>query len=163
MPEKQEIVPPFDRHSRFARLRDYLASKAPPGKLPGRQHIDPLEIPDLLPYLMLVDVIRAEGQPPRYQIRLVGTRVVAIQGADATGKFVEEVLDKGPDIIAHYEDILATRQPQYRRGQVATQDRTHVSYQRVAFPLASDGETVDMLIFVFAMDIPEEAGLRDHR
>ncbi len=158
MPEKQDIPPPFDRHPRFARLRDYLAAKAPPGKLPGRQHIDPLEIPDLLPYLMLIDVIRPASLPPRYQIRLVGTQVVAIQGTDATGKFVEEVLDKGPDIIAHYEDVLTTRQPQYHRGQVATRDRNHVSYQRIVFPLATDGETVDMLIFVFAMDTPGEAG-----
>ncbi len=158
MPETQDIPPPFDRHPRFARLRDYLASKAPPGKLPGRQHIDPLEIPDLLPHLMLVDVIRAAGQPPRYHIRLVGTQVVVIQGADATGKFVEEVLDKGPEIIAHYDDILTTRQPQDRRGQVATQNRNHVSYQRIAFPLATDGETVDMLIFIFATGAPGESG-----
>jgi len=130
-----------------------------PGRLPGRQHIDPLEIPDLLPYVMLVDVIRAAGQPLRYQIRLAGTQVVAIQGADATGKFVEEVLDKGPEIVARYEDILTMRQPQYRCGQVATQGRNHVTYQRMAFPLATDGETVDMLMFVFAMEAPGEPGV----
>ena len=58
-----------DGHPRFRRLAEYLAAKAPPGKLAGRQHIDPLEIPDLLPHLMLVDVIPEAGGEPRYRIR----------------------------------------------------------------------------------------------
>jgi hypothetical protein len=154
MTVRQEDTAPFEQHPRFKRLHDYLAAKAPPGKLPGRQHIDPLELRDLLPHLMLVDVVRAPGRPVRYRIRLVGTAVVALQGSDATGKFVEEVLDKGPDVIARYEEILATRQPQYRRGEVATAGRDHLTYQRVAFPLATDGDAVDMLLFVFAVDRP---------
>jgi len=142
---------PFERQPQFRRLRDYLAGKAPPGKLPARRNIDPLEIPDLLPYVMLVDVVRAPDAPPRYRIRLAGSEVVRIQGADATGKFVEQVLTKGPDIIAGYGEILVNRQPQYRRGEVATVGRDHIFYERVAFPLAADGETVDMLMFVFAV------------
>jgi len=141
----------FERQPRFRRLGGYLAAKAPPGKLPGRRHVDPLEIPDLLPYVMLVDVVRAPDQPPRYRIRLAGSEVVKIQGSDATGKFVEQVLTQGPEIIAGYAEILANRQPQYRSGEVATAGRDHVFYERMAFPLAGDGETVDMLIFVFAV------------
>jgi hypothetical protein len=49
--------PHIDEHPRFRRLADYLAIKAPPGKLPGRQHIEPTEIPDLLPWIMLIEVI----------------------------------------------------------------------------------------------------------
>ena len=154
MADRQDDTGVFDRHPRFKRLRDYLASKAPPGKLPGRRHIDPLDVPDLLPHIMLVDVVRSPGQRLRYRIRLVGTEVAALQGADETGKFVDDVLTKGPDIIAGYEEILTTRQPQYRRGDVATSGRDHLTYQRVAFPLATDGETVDMLMFVFAADPP---------
>lgn len=154
MSDRQEEAAPFDRHPRFKRVRDYLAAKAPPGKLPGRQHIDPLELRDVLPHLMLVDVVRAPGQPVRYRIRLFGTEVVALQGSEGTGKYVEEVLTKGADIIARYSEILTTRQPQYRRGAVASADRNHVTYQRIAFPLATDGETVDMLLFVFAIDAP---------
>lgn len=142
---------PIEEQPRFRRLAQYLASKAPPGKLPGRQHIDPLDMADLLPFLMLVDVIRQPGGEPRYRIRLVGTEVVAIQGSDGTGKFVEEVLTgpEGAAIIRAYGEILSTKQPQYRRGVVATSGREHVFYERVAFPLSADGENVDMLIFVF--------------
>jgi hypothetical protein len=142
----------WDSHPRFRRLVEYLAAKAPPGKLAGRQHIDPLEIPDLLPYLMLIDVVPQQSGEPRYRIRLVGTDVVAaIQGQDGTGKFVEEVLTgaEGAEIIRRYGEILHDRRPQHRRGVVATPGRDHVAYERVAFPLARDGEHVDMLICVF--------------
>ncbi len=141
----------IERNARFRRLAEYLAVKAPPGKLPGRKHIDPLELADLLPWVMLMDVIPQSSGEPRYRIRLVGTEVVAIQGADGTGKFVEEVLNasEGAEVIRLYGEILRTHHPQYRRGNVAATGREHVPYERVAFPLASDGENVDMLIFVF--------------
>jgi hypothetical protein len=142
----------IERHARFRRLADYLAVKAPPGKLPGRKHIDPLELADLLPWLMLIDVIPQASGKPRYRIRLVGTEVVAIQGSDGTGKFVEEVLtgSEGIDVIRRYDEIVRAHEPQYRRGTVAATGREHVPYERIIFPLASDGEQVDMLLFVFA-------------
>jgi hypothetical protein len=147
MSVKSEI----ERNARFRRLADYLAAKAPPGKLPGRKHIDPLELADLLPWLMLIDVIPQTSGEPRYRIRLVGTEVVAIQGSDGTGKFVEEVLtgSEGSDVIRRYGEILRTHEPQYRRGTVAATGREHVPYERIVFPLANDGERVDMLLFVF--------------
>lgn len=142
------------RNPRFRRLADYLAASASPGKLPGRQHIEPTQLGDLLPWLMLVDVVPRKRGEPRYRLRLVGTEVVSIQGSDNTGKYVDEVLtgEEGPGVIAAYGEILRTRQPQYRQGVVATPGREHIPYERVAFPLASDGETVDKLLFVFARD-----------
>jgi hypothetical protein len=142
----------IDHHPRFQRLASYLASKVPPGRLPGRQHIDPLEIPDLLPYLMLIDVVPQHSGPARYRIRLAGTEVVAIQGSDGTGQYVEEVLtaEQGcAEIRRGYDEIVRSHRPEYRSGVVATPGREHIDYERIAFPLAADGEHVDMLIFVF--------------
>jgi hypothetical protein len=145
---------PTDAHPRFRQLADYLARKAPPGKLPGRQHVEPTEIVELLPWIMMIEVIAAPDAETRYRIRLAGTEVVAIQGSDGTGKYVEEVLDTNDvaAILQGYGEILRTRRPEYRAGVVATAGREHVPYRRVAFPLARDGEHVDMLIFVFVRD-----------
>lgn len=143
---------PIDRHPRFRRLADYLAAKAPPGGLPGRQHLDPTEIPDLLPYLMLIDIQRPDaGAPPRYRVRLAGTAVVTMQGEEITGRFVDEILttDAGRDIVQAYGDILRDRQPQYRCGIVTLPGRDYLLYERVIFPLARDGHEVDMLLSVF--------------
>ena len=140
---------PLDRWPEFRRLHDYLAKKAPPGKLPGRQHVDPLDLPDLLPRIMLMDVVRDAGDRRRYRIRLMGSDVAALQGEDGTGKFIEEVVTGGPEIIAAYDEIVQSRQPQYRHGHVMAVGRDFISYERIAFPLASDGENIDMLLFIF--------------
>lgn len=46
-------------------LYEYWHSKRPSdAALPGRQHVDPLEIPSLLPHLFLIDVVR---EPLRFR------------------------------------------------------------------------------------------------
>src|SRR3974377_2186090 len=103
----------IESNARFRRLADYLAAKAPPGKLPGRKHIDPLELADLLPWVMLIDVTPQSSGEPRYRLRLMGTEVVATQGSDGTGKFVDEVLTgkEGGTVIRGYSEILRSRAP----------------------------------------------------
>jgi len=145
---------PLDRWPEFRRVHDYLARKAPPGKLPGRQHIDPLDFPDLLPRIMLIDVVGNERGKPQFRIRLMGSDVVVLQGQDGTGKYVEQILTGGRDIIAGYRDILVTRRPQYRQGTVAAVGREFIPYERIAFPLAGDGENVDMLLLIFVPKLP---------
>jgi len=141
-------------HPRFRRLREYLRAKAPPGKLPGRQHVDPTELGDLLPYLMLLDVVEQPGEEPRFRIRLAGTRLVQYHGREVTGQFVEDVLSnpQAALFVAGYRNVVRTRKPEYRRATVAVPGREHVTYERVTFPLARDGEHVDMLISVFVVE-----------
>ena len=83
---------PHDCDPRLRRFAAYMAAKAVPGFLPGRQHIVPPEIPDLLPHIMLYDLVPGPHGGPRYRTRLVGTCVVELLGADTTGKFVDEIL-----------------------------------------------------------------------
>lgn len=47
---------------KFTAMRDYLVAVAPPGRLSGRQHIDPPAIRGLLPFINLVNVLR-EADP----------------------------------------------------------------------------------------------------
>lgn len=146
----EELPPNGD--PRLRRLRDYLAAKAPHGRLPGRQHLDPLEIPDLLPYLRLVDVVPRNGGGLRYRIRLVGSEVASWFGVDGTGKFIDEVFTTAVSqrIIENYGMIVATKRPQYLQSLLSLKEREHVAIERAAFPLARDGEDVDMILFIFA-------------
>lgn len=143
--------PPFHRDARFERLRDYLAAKAPPGKLPGRQHIEPLEITDLLQYLMLVDVVPQPDGEPRFRFRLIGTAVVELHGTDLTGKFVDQALVIGASAVTRFRDIVQSRQPRHHAGEVFIPGREHTTFERMSFPLARDGENVDMLVSIFAI------------
>src|SRR5258708_34230503 len=65
------------------RLYDYWV-KIRPGDvaLPGRQHLNPIEIPDLLPYFFLIDV---EKEPLRFRYRVGGTTLETELGHKLTG------------------------------------------------------------------------------
>ena len=81
-PQPQAIA-----HSGLRALYDYWHGRRPGARLPGRQHLDPLDIPGLLPNLMLVDV----AAPDDLRFRLVGTALVGWFGRDTTGLALEDV------------------------------------------------------------------------
>lgn len=136
---------PDDCHPKIRAIFDYWRSihpDGPSGALPGRQHFDPVDIPNLLPNVWLIDVV---PDIIRFRMRLVGTRVVAYAGEDSTGLWIDE---KWPDFNdAIYRRLVETRQPSWWRGP--SQFRPEKSYfelERVRLPLARDSETVDMIL-----------------
>lgn len=138
-PEPQTIGDPGLRA-----LYDYWHGRRPGPRLPGRQHLDPLDIPTLLPNVMLVDV--GEGDDLRF--RLVGTALVGWFGRDTTGlplKTVYAEKDWEP-ILQDYRYAIRERRPCLRRSAIARSSGRAQSYQRLLLPLARDGETVDMLL-----------------
>lgn len=72
-------------HPRICRLYSYWQTKHPPNGLPGRQHIDPLELRDLLPTIWLLDVQR---EPFRLRYPVVGTGIVEAMGARSHRRMV---------------------------------------------------------------------------
>ena len=72
-----------------------------------------------------------------------------------------EVHRRGPDDAARteatYAKVIASGEPHYWRTNVMLPGREFVHYERVIVPLASDGETVDMLIGMFIFDRIEPA------
>ena len=67
---------------------DYWCRKASGKSMPRRADIDPIDIPKLLPHVMLVDVLPSG----RYRYRLIGTENAEAHGVNATGRFLDEVL-----------------------------------------------------------------------
>jgi len=74
----------------------YWRGKAAGRAMPSRADIDPIEIPKLLPDVMLVE----RHEDGRYRYRLIGTENTRAHGMNATGRFLDEVLP-GPDYAAH--------------------------------------------------------------
>jgi hypothetical protein len=132
------------RHPLHRQILEYWRSKAPPDRLPGRQHIDPCEIPKALPWVGLVDV----------GYRLIGTGVVAKMGRDATGKWFDE--HYGPDEFARrrgtYEAFVRSRRPMIVRCTDLIPDGEFKRCDCLMLPLAADGETVDMILLLFAFE-----------
>jgi hypothetical protein len=79
------------------------------GCLPARQAIDPVEIPRLLPHLLITDI---ERDPLRVRYRLVGTRVVEASGADFTNRYLDECSFAAQPILTEcYGRLVDTRAP----------------------------------------------------
>ncbi len=143
-PSGRENVPvPESCHPKIRALLDYWQSIHPEsGGLPGRQHFDPVEIPELLANLWLIDVVR---DPIRFRFRLIGTLVVDYAGEDNTGKWLYERWPNFDD--TGYVSVVESRQPSWARGPSRFRpEKEYYEIERVRLPLAADGENVDMIV-----------------
>lgn len=134
----------------------YWHSKIKAGRLPGRDAIDPLELPSVLPWLNLVDVLR-DGDQYRFRHRLIGTGIVSRYGRDATGGWFDEVYD--PKFLEqHQRDhiaIVESGRPSVGPVPMPVKEKNFIVYQRLALPLATDGTTIDMIMVVLDFGEPE--------
>lgn len=129
----------------LVRLYDYWSGKRTGGRLPGRRDIDPVELRDLLRYVVLADIVDGGA---RIRYRLVGTNMVERWGADFTGKHVDEIMQGSyrlyleelfRETVAHASAIFSTGRFRWDIGRAC-------ETRRVFLPLASDGETVDKVL-----------------
>lgn len=150
-------LPADAKDPRFRAFFVYWQSKAPPGQLPGRQHIDPLEIPRLLPHIALYDVVRLNTDF-RFRFRLVGTGVAEALGADNTGRFIDEIMapDAYGPLHAAYSRLVRDHALQYWQRNLPFANRDFLAVQRLALPLAADGSTVDMIMTYYVPILRDE-------
>lgn len=134
-------------HPKLERLYTYWRSIHPPAGLPGRQHIDPTTIPDLLPDVYMVDVIRT---PLRFRYRLVGTEFAQRMGHDLTGQYLDEAHPGFADVIKQYVAVVEQREPAYRNGPVlfTAAKKDYQSIERLMVPMARNGIDVDLIFAV---------------
>ena len=151
----------LDRCSvRIRRTWNYWTEKRGRRLMPARSDIDPAEIRDLLPYLVLTEVLSV---PPFLRYRLVGTKQVAIRGHDPTGQPVrgnhighhmdDRISDIEAEVLLNYRIVTEGRRFVYSYRRVAGPDAASGSFGlkpvtgsgTLLLPLSSDGETVDMI------------------
>jgi hypothetical protein len=132
---------------RLGRLFSYWRSIAPPeADIPGRQHFDPIQVPDILPLIWLLDI---QHNPLRFKYRLVGAEREWALGLNPVGFWLDEI---HPDFMAHpyycdYVDLATGGHPSFRHGFPEFQTRRRSGLQqRLLLPLARDGVCVDMLL-----------------
>lgn len=134
-------------------LFDYWLEKRGDRPMPARRDLDPIEMPKILPHIMLMDVEPSTG---RMKFRLVGTRVVQMFGADNTGRYLDEVDfgEQRPLILESYHTALERAAGHHRRMGFINKDGLKYEMERLIMPLSSDGgRTVDKLISL--LDIKE--------
>jgi hypothetical protein len=112
---------------------------------PSRAEIDLLRIKSILPNIILLDV---EDNPRRYNLRLMGTRIVSWYGSDATGCYVDEI-DFGGSPMSTFttlDQLVDKVVPAHMTGEYDKHDGRHIRYERLMLPMSSDGKRVDKIL-----------------
>jgi hypothetical protein len=140
---------------------DYWCRIAGGRPMPGRADLDPIEIPRLLPHVMLVEV----HGPGRYRYRLIGTANAQEHGLNATGRFIHEVL-KGPEyrdhVIRLYDECVRERRPLYSESLFMSASGGAIErHTKVLFlPLSADGDAINQ-VFVAQVFLYVDQRTRD--
>jgi len=113
--------------------------------IPARRDFDPFDLKYALGKLLLVDV---RYRPLQFRFRLVGTELVDRAGFDLTGKTLDAY--PNPEFRAsmrqRYTAVVESRRPLRSVQTDLVIDGRLRRYEALLLPLASDGETVDMLM-----------------
>lgn len=136
----------LDRCSvRVASFYRHWDAKRQGRRMPSRADLDPLEMKEWLPGIILVDVAH---NPRRLTYRLVGSRSVALRQSDVTGRTVEEGYHGSTlsDVLENYRLVIDEQVPVYDHGGTNSRSGLIQDSETLMLPLSSDGVTVDKVI-----------------
>jgi hypothetical protein len=134
-------------------LLTYWNARRGERSMPARADIDPVDIPSLLPHIVLVETGETLGD---FRYRLCGTEFCRGFESERTGvRFAD--LPRIENYERVYEGYWCTQVekiPQYFHGQIVSPPRDFIKYSRLTLPLSADGDRVDMILggFVFFHD-----------
>ncbi|MBI3507483.1 MAG: PAS domain-containing protein [Proteobacteria bacterium] len=147
MPTDRPLSGDFDpaslRSKRLRRFFEYWNAKRGTREMPARGNIDPVEIPWLLGYVTLHEVLPEGG----FRFRIDATHTANMFGFDMTGRTLAEYPDAQVRemIRSSLVAVLETRQPQRKDLDYGTSFRQW-RYERLILPLSEDGARIDMLM-----------------
>lgn len=129
----------------MSRILAYWEDKRGRSFAPRRADIDPIDLVEALPRIMLVDVL--PSVPLDFRYRLSGTGICDVHGVNHTNKRPRDLMppEYGALIHAHYSDCVERRVPLLHLIVLDIDDR-ELSYARLLLPLSEDGTTVTMLM-----------------
>jgi len=133
------------RSGKLRQLWRYWLSLRKDGALPARRDVDPLQIPLLLPHVMLVEALPDEQD---FRYRLVGTHIARIHGADNTGKCVSECFAprECAQVVVLYRRTVREVAVIVHRGRPRRRDNRLLDYEIVHMPLADGNGQVAMIL-----------------
>lgn len=125
---------------RIRRLVAYWQASRKGKRMPARADIDPADIPELLPNIIMLDV----EQPFRIRYRLVGTRVAEFNRFDFTGRYLDELhWDSQGRYTRAYRRVIELGVPLFGLDAWPLAGEMTGRSEVVILPLSTDGETVD--------------------
>jgi hypothetical protein len=120
----------------------YWERKRDDRALPLKAEVDPAEIKDILPFVIISDV---HDSPLRVRYRLVGTEIVKLRGREFTGKWLHEVQWHPvfhERLLREYRVLIDERRPLLGIDDLYSADGPRAAYEWGMFPLSEDGGRV---------------------
>lgn len=143
-PRRQPSLAEFDA-PRVEALAAYWEARRAGRSFPSRADIDPLDIPGLLPDLVLLDVLPA---PESYRVRLFGTRLAEANSADLTGRLLEDC-GLGEGYVGFRELLDCVRdqgRPVFFESGFLWRRQRYRGFKMGLFPLGPAAGEVDILL-----------------
>jgi hypothetical protein len=137
------------------RLKDaylYWVSKLAGRAMPRRRDIDPTEIPALLPYVTLIDVLPGSGD---FRYRLIGGEARDLAAEDYTGRLYSDFPATAPG-TASWDDCQETvrsRTPYWRSPLSVGAKRWLKNGASILLPYSEDGSDVSLILEVISFDV----------
>jgi hypothetical protein len=135
------------------RLREayaYWDAKRRNKLMPSRKDIDPVEIPRLLPYVILIDVVR---EPLDFRYRLMGTQACDIMRGDFTGQLFSKIPGKKERALwQEYDALVSSKAPMYWQTPYVGPERFLRNFENILLPLSNDGVNVTMIFTVISFE-----------
>lgn len=127
----------------------YWRSKWVAGRMPGRSAIDPSEIRDLLPFLVIVDI---ERNPFRVRYRLCGTMVQKYD-EELTGQYLDQLVRataaEKAEIGEIYRRAADDGVPQFGIHEFISRTMsTTLAVQAGVWPLLGAGDVIDQCVAI---------------
>ncbi|MGD1935822.1 MAG: PAS domain-containing protein [Candidatus Phaeomarinobacter sp.] len=136
----------------------FWQDKAKSAALPHVDLIDPGALKGLLPHIVLIDVIWADGQagddnpPVDFSYRLVGAHSAETHDANLTGTKVSELSKFGKSysetMMSFYSKICARKAPVAAGGPLAIIGKGYREFEGIYLPFTETGSRVDRLMAV---------------
>jgi hypothetical protein len=123
---------------RIQRFWHYTQACRRNGSLPLRAHFDPVDVPDLLPNIWIVE---ADSDNARLSYRLAGTTIVAGMGFEPTGRCMTEImgerLRENPQLLDRYWFSATAGIATWRRGPARFwQKMDYIEIENLIVPFA---------------------------
>ncbi|WPZ34857.1 PAS domain-containing protein [Thalassobaculum sp. OXR-137] len=143
-------------------LLTYWNDKRGTRAMPSRADFDPMDVPRLLPRLLLIDVegVRSDGAGI-FRYRVVGGTEVANRGHNPTGRLVEEgfYAESLENALAHYEAVRQSKCPIYDRVTFLDDRSRPVHEDTILLPFSEDGTTVSQIL-VYSQQLPLDGAFK---
>jgi hypothetical protein len=136
-----------DQQPECREFREYWLAKKPGSGTPERRFFDPLlEVPQLAPHVFILDFVDDKSN---LRVRLMGTQVGRMYGADVTGRLLSDIwlADEFAECLRLCRKCVETVAPVAAEGSYHWQDRGFLEWKCVMAPMRS-GATDQVLGFL---------------